>query len=142
LHDLSEVLVTIVSCCGRQAEVVAHRLRRNRLVVAGVMMIAAGYLGDIGVATMPMWSVGTLAWVYLISLLWECIPQAALAEEHRAISWLRGFVTIGWVIYPIGYLVRALSGVPEADGITQLVYHVADREHEWVLKQRQGRPGG
>jgi bacteriorhodopsin len=99
-----------------------------KLVVLDVIMILTGYLGEIGIAPLPMWIVGTLAWFGIIGLLFTTVKgMASTADEatRGAIKTLSGFVTIGWAIYPIGYLVRFYGGDMGAD-ITQLVYNIGD----------------
>ena len=97
------------------------------LIGLDVIMIATGYLGEIGIAPWLFFSVGTLAWLGIVGMLYSTVrDRAASADEHTrwAIKALSLFVTVGWAIYPLGFVLRVVN--PELGDITQLVYNVGD----------------
>ena len=101
-----------------------------RLLIASVIMLVAGYLGEIG--SVNVWVgfiVGMLGWLYIIYEIFageasQINASKGTAASQRAFNALRLVVTIGWSIYPIGYVVGyAGGGSVEAINI---IYNLAD----------------
>jgi len=98
-----------------------------RLLVASIVMLMGGYVGEVGlVASTPAFVVGMLGWLYILFEIFtgECANLSAKsgnAAGIRAFNTLRFLVAVGWAIYPIGYLCRGMSY--EAVNIT---YNIAD----------------
>jgi len=101
-----------------------------RLLIASVVMLVGGYIGEtsgagIGVA---FW-IGMAAWIYII---WEIFKGEAsqisaskgTVASKKAFNALRWIVTIGWAIYPIGYWMGYGGAADEAT--LNLVYNLAD----------------
>merc|ERR1712107_109866 len=51
----------------------------------------------------------------------DCSP--AVASNFQT---MRLIVTIGWAIYPLGYVLGTLVNMPGAEGILNVVYNIAD----------------
>ena len=92
-------------------------------------MLVAGYLGEVG--SVNVWAgfvVGMLGCLhYLRSLCWRASQINAskgTAASQRAFNALRLIVTIGWAIYPIGYVV-GYTGGGSAEGLN-IIYNLAD----------------
>merc|ERR1712151_519933 len=51
----------------------------------------------------------------------EC--SEAVASNYNT---MRLIVTVGWAIYPLGYVLGVLVNMPGADGILNVVYNIAD----------------
>lgn len=112
-----------------------------RLVVADIVMILAGYVGETALnQAEPSLGIGWLgfliamaAWGYIIRVLYKEVTEAA-QEKPEAIKNglinLRHFIVIGWAIYPLGYFVSLVGGTGEGSevmfAIRELVYNVAD----------------
>jgi bacteriorhodopsin len=106
----------------------------SRLVLWDIIMIISGYMGEtigflVGGFQMRwvMFVLGCGGWLGVIVYLYTGIRQQAdLAdpETRRCIMLLTKFVTFGWLIYPAGFIVRAIS--PDCADACQLVYNVAD----------------
>ena len=101
-----------------------------RLLIASVIMLVAGYLGEIG--SVNVWVgfiVGMLGWLYIIYEIFageasQINASKGTAASQRAFNALRLVVTIGWAIYPIGYVV-GYTGGGSAEGIN-IIYNLAD----------------
>ena len=101
-----------------------------RLLSASVVMLIAGYLGEIG--SMNVWFafiIGMIAWIYIIYEIFAGEASKISASEgtpasQKAFNALRIIVTVGWAIYPIGY-VLGYVGAGSADSLN-LIYNLAD----------------
>merc|ERR1711862_70847 len=74
-----------------------------RLLVGTVVMLAFGYAGEAG---------GTVG---------DC--SEAVASNYNT---MRLIVTVGWAIYPLGYVLGVLVNMPGAEGLLNVVYNIAD----------------
>jgi bacteriorhodopsin len=108
-----------------------------RLVIADVLMIALGYVGEVAIndaggGTMLAWwcLLGSLVlWFYILYELFAGIGRAlegASDEVARPLNLLRNFIVIGWLVYPLGYVVAALDVSPELLVTRELIYCIAD----------------
>ena len=81
-----------------------------RLLIASVVMLVAGYLGEVeqGGMLWPMFILGLLAWIYIIYEVFageasKINASSGTVASKKAFHALRLIVTVGWAIYPIGY---------------------------------------
>ena len=104
-----------------------------RLLIASVVMLVAGYVGEIsGAGGSYLWSgfiVGMIAWLYIIYEIFAGEASKISASKgtdasKKAFNALRWIVTIGWAIYPIGYWL-GYSGAADVNTLN-LVYNLAD----------------
>ena len=101
-----------------------------RLLIASVIMLVAGYLGEIKyINEWVGFIVGMLGWLYIIYEIFageasQINASKGTAASQRAFNALRLVVTIGWAIYPIGYVV-GYTGGGSAEGIN-IIYNLAD----------------
>ena len=70
-----------------------------RLLIASVVMLVAGYLGEVG-------TVGMIAWLYIVYEIFageasKISASKGTAASKKAFNALRLIVTVGWAIYPI-----------------------------------------
>ena len=101
-----------------------------RLLIASVIMLVAGYLGEIGAVN--VWAgfvVGMLGWLYIIYEIFageasQINASKGSAASQRAFNALRLIVTIGWAIYPLGYVI-GYTGGGSAEGLN-IIYNLAD----------------
>ena len=107
----------------------------TRLVIADLVMIVTGYLGEIGVAGSAsnyiFFIISTLAWVYIIMQVLRVDVSTGPAYAQRAVRTMRWFVIAGWAIYPIGTAIQQFMGIGGADltqaaAIAAVIYVVAD----------------
>ena len=105
-----------------------------RLLIASVVMLVAGYIGEVSAMGDggSLWSgfwIGMVAWLYII---WEVFKGEAsqisaskgTVASKKAFNALRLIVTVGWAIYPIGYYL-GYTGNADA-GTLNIVYNLAD----------------
>ena len=101
-----------------------------RLLIASVVMLVAGYLGEIG--AMNVWLgfvIGMAAWIYIIYEIFageasKISAAEGTAASQKAFNALRIIVTVGWAIYPLGYVIGYI-GAGDA-GSLNLIYNLAD----------------
>jgi bacteriorhodopsin len=100
-----------------------------RLLIASIVMLVGGYLGEVG--TIGYWAgfiIGMAGWIYIIYEVFageasQISASKGTAASKKALNALRLIVTVGWAIYPIGYVLGA-----GGDGAANLnlVYNLAD----------------
>jgi len=104
-----------------------------RLLIAAVVMLVAGYVGEIsGAGGSYLWSgfiVGMIAWLYIIYEIFageasKISASKGTVASKKAFNALRWIVTIGWAIYPIGYYL-GYTGSTDV-GTLNLIYNLAD----------------
>lgn len=83
-----------------------------KLLLASIIMIVAGFLGESKVIDRNLgFIIGTVAWLYILYEIFY--GEAAKFKEETddesvkfAFDALKWIVTVGWAIYPIGYLLE------------------------------------
>lgn len=114
--------------------------RINRLLtialIGDVWMIVTGYIGDqqissagdILVGPHLIWgaisTIGYLALVYALYRAWNEFGPAARGLERRGYRWMAGTVVTLWGVYPIGYILIAVTQIDP--NLLQVAYSVAD----------------
>jgi len=104
-----------------------------RLLIASVVMLVAGYLGEVNASdTTMLWVcfvIGLLAWFYIIREIFvgeasEINSSSGTAASQAAFRALRMIVTVGWAIYPLGYL-YGYAGGGDVQALN-IIYNLAD----------------
>ena len=116
---------------------VGTALMFQRLLGASIVMLVAGYFGESGAmdGTLDLsaevwWGIGMLGWAWILYELWQGeVGEAAKSGSpgvqygFNAMKWI---VTVGWAIYPLGYMM----GNDMIDGFSiddmNILYNVAD----------------
>ena len=101
-----------------------------RLLIASVVMLVAGYLGEVG--SVNIWVgfvIGMLGWLYIIYEIFageasQINASKGTAASQKAFNALRLIVSVGWAIYPIGYVI-GYTGGGSAEGLN-IIYNLAD----------------
>ena len=100
-----------------------------RLLVASIVMLVGGYLGEAGVMSASLgFIIGMIGWAVII---WEIFGgEASKAAEANAgvkaaFNALRLIVLVGWAIYPLGYIFGYMMGSVD-NGTLNIVYNLAD----------------
>jgi bacteriorhodopsin len=83
-----------------------------QLLGSSIIMILSGFLGESGIINrMIGFIIGTIAWFYIVYQI--TIGEASKFKDETkdesvkiAFNSLKYIVTIGWAIYPIGYLLK------------------------------------
>ena len=96
-------------------------------------MLIAGYLGEVNSDSSSMlwvlFIIGLAAWVYIIYEIFAGEASKISAEQgteasKKAFNALRLIVTIGWAIYPLGYIYGYAGGGDIA--ALNIIYNLAD----------------
>merc|ERR1712187_752786 len=101
-----------------------------KLLVGTVIMLLFGYLGEIGaLLAWPAFAGGMLGWFFILFEIFMgeaggtasgCSPAVA-----SSFSTMRLIVTVGWSIYPLGYLFGYLLGAVD-QVFLNVIYNIAD----------------
>lgn len=104
-----------------------------KLLIASLVMLITGYLGEVyqGSLLWPMFIAGTLAWFYIIYEIFigeasKISNEFGTVASKKCFNALRWIVTVGWAIYPIGYIVGYIGEPGANDAALNLVYNLAD----------------
>lgn len=104
-----------------------------RLLIASVVMLVAGYLGEVNAADPNMlwvcFGIGLLAWFYIIREVFvgeasKINASSGSAASQSAFGALRLIVTVGWAIYPLGYIYGYVGG-GDVQALN-IIYNLAD----------------
>jgi bacteriorhodopsin len=102
-----------------------------RLLIGTLTMVIGGYLGEAGyINSMLGFVIWMAGWMYV---LYEIFSGEAGRAAHKsgnkpfatAFSTLRMIVTVGWSIYPLGYVFGYVTGGVDANSLN-VVYNLAD----------------
>jgi sensory rhodopsin len=107
------------------------------VIVADVMMIVFGFAGEVSInaakgSTVVGWAmfgVGSLAWLFIIFILYTAVTNASankLGPVKQGLSRLKLFIVFGWAIYPLGFLITLISNSPDVRIARELIYNFAD----------------
>jgi bacteriorhodopsin len=106
-----------------------------KLFIASLVMLITGYIGETsGLDSNVMWGIlSTLGYLYIVYEVFagdiaKLTKSSNSASLGNAMFLLKIFITLGWSIYPIGYMVlpgNLLSGMFEVSSI-DLFYNLAD----------------
>ena len=106
---------------------VASKIPREifyKLLGASIIMLVAGFLGETGmISRMLGFTIGTFAWLYIIyEIFFGETAQYKNETTDKSVIFafdaLKYIITIGWAIYPIGYLLKEKN--------LNLVYNIGD----------------
>ena len=102
-----------------------------RLLVASLVMLVFGYVGETGALNVTLaFVIAMAAWLYIVYEIFAGEASKANAGSgnaagQAAFNALRLIVTVGWAIYPLGYAIGYFGGGVDA-GALNLIYNVAD----------------
>jgi len=101
-----------------------------KLLGGTVMMLTFGYLGEI--SALPAWPAffgGLCGWAFILYEIFagEAGGSVSTCSEAVATSFnnMRLIVTVGWSIYPLGYLFGYLLGAVD-ETVLNVIYNIAD----------------
>ncbi|WP_373494638.1 bacteriorhodopsin-like [Aquiflexum sp.] len=113
----------------------AKRSTLTKLIIASLLMLVAGYIGETsGIEENIFWGVlSTVGYLYIVyEVFFGDVAKLSRNSNSPALAnamfLLKIFITLGWSIYPIGYMVlpgNLLSGAFEVSSI-DLFYNLAD----------------
>ena len=102
-----------------------------RLLIGSLVMLIGGYMGEAGyINAMLGFIIGMAGWIYILYEVFsgEAGKMAAKSGNRglsTAFGAMRMIVTVGWAIYPLGYVFGYLTGGVDADSLN-VVYNLAD----------------
>ena len=102
-----------------------------RLMLGTLVMLVGGYLGEAGyINSMLGFIIGMAGWIYILYEVFsgEAGKMAAKSGNKAlvtAFGAMRMIVTVGWAIYPLGYIFGYLTGGVDAESLN-VVYNLAD----------------
>ena len=102
-----------------------------RLLIGTFVMVIGGYLGEAGIInTMLGFVIWMAGWIYILYEIFSGEAGRAASKGgnkplSNAFAVMRMIVTIGWAIYPLGYLFGYLSGGIDSSTLN-IIYNLAD----------------
>jgi len=102
-----------------------------RLLIGSVVMLCGGYLGEAGYINSTLgFVIGMGGWIYVLYEIFSGEAGKAAAKSGNkalttAFGALRMIVTVGWSIYPLGYIFGYLTGGVDANSLN-VIYNLAD----------------
>jgi len=102
-----------------------------KLLIGSLVMLIGGYLGEAGyIQPFVGFVIGMAGWIYILFEVFsgEAGTLAAKAGNkslQTAFSAMRIIVTIGWAVYPLGYIFGYLTGGVDANSLN-VIYNAAD----------------
>jgi len=99
-----------------------------RLLIGSVVMSVGGFLGEVGYIL--GFSIGMAGWIYILYEIFsgEAGKMAGKSGNKTfitAFGAMRMIVTVGWAIYPLGYVFGYLTGNVDANSLN-VIYNAAD----------------
>ena len=102
-----------------------------RLLIGSLVMLIGGYLGEAGyIPAMLGFVVGIAGWIYILYEVFSGEAGKIASKSGNkglvtAFGAMRMIVTIGWAIYPLGYVFGYLTGGVDANSLN-VIYNLAD----------------
>ncbi len=102
-----------------------------RLLIASIVMLVGGYLGETELwAPSIGFAVGFIAWLYILYEIFLGETAAANAASgnsasQSAFNTIKWIVTVGWAIYPLGYVLGYFGGGVNNEALN-IIYNLAD----------------
>ena len=94
-------------------------------------MLVGGYMGEAGFMDITLgFVIGMIGWLYIIYEIFigeasKINASSANAASQSAFKTIRLIVTVGWAIYPIGYVMGYMTQSASIDSLN-IVYNLAD----------------
>ena len=102
-----------------------------RLLIGSLVMLIGGYLGEVDMIPRSLgFAIGMAGWIYILYEIFSGEAGRAAAKSGskpfvKAFSALRMIVTVGWSIYPLGYIFGYLTGGVDPNSLN-IIYNLAD----------------
>ena len=102
-----------------------------RLMVGTLVMLVGGYAGEAGYINITLgFIIGMAGWVYILYEVFageagKMSADQAPASVQSAFSTMRWIVTIGWAIYPLGYVFGYMTESASMESLN-VIYNLAD----------------
>ena len=102
-----------------------------RLLIGSLVMLIGGYLGEAAyIPAMLGFVIFMAGWIYVLYEIFSGEAGKAAAKSGNksfstAFSALRIIVTVGWAIYPLGYIFTNLTGGVDSNSLN-VIYNLTD----------------
>tara|TARA_Y100000590_G_scaffold420197_1_gene522611 strand:- start:2707 stop:3471 length:765 start_codon:yes stop_codon:yes gene_type:complete len=102
-----------------------------RLLIGSLVMLIGGYLGEAGyIPKMLGFIIGIAGWIYILYEIFSGEAGKLAAKSGNkalvtAFSAMRMIVTVGWAIYPLGYVFGYMTGGIDENSLN-VIYNLAD----------------
>ena len=102
-----------------------------RLLIGSLVMVIGGYLGETeAIPRFLGFIIGMAGWIYILYEIFSGEAGRVAAKSGNkpfvtAFNALRIIVTVGWAIYPLGYIFGYLTGGVDANSLN-VIYNLAD----------------
>jgi bacteriorhodopsin len=102
-----------------------------RLLLGSLVMLIGGYAGEAGyIPAMLGFVIGMAGWIYILYEVFSGDAGKLAAKSGNkalvtAFGAMRMIVTVGWAIYPLGYVFGYLTGGVDANSLN-IIYNAAD----------------
>jgi len=102
-----------------------------RLLIGSLVMLMGGYLGETEAIPRSLgFVIGMAGWIYILYEIFSGEAGRAAAKSGNktfvtAFGALRMIVTVGWAIYPLGYIFVYFTGGVDANALN-VIYNLAD----------------
>lgn len=102
-----------------------------RLLIGTLVMLIPGYMAEAGYLNITIgFVIGMLGWFYILYEIFfgeagkaaEAKASPAVIYAYKAMRWI---VTVGWAIYPIGYVLGYMTATADQETLN-IVYNLAD----------------
>ncbi|MFQ3206163.1 MAG: bacteriorhodopsin [Glaciecola sp.] len=102
-----------------------------RLLLGTLVMLIPGYMAEAGYINITIgFVIGMLGWFYILYEIFfgaaakaaETVTSEAVKYTYNAMRWI---VTVGWAIYPIGYVLGYMTGTADQESLN-IIYNLAD----------------
>lgn len=105
-----------------------------KLLLTSIIMLVGGYLGECGaVSVLAGFVIGMAGWLYILFEIFfgEAARTSAAGGSkaaQQAFNTLRLIVSVGWLIYPLGYYLVYLGPAftYHSQSVVNIVYNLAD----------------
>ena len=103
-----------------------------RILIGSLVMLIGGFLGEIEKIPATLgFVIGMAGWIYILYEIFSGEAGKAAAKSGnkalvRTFSALRMIVTVGWAIYPLGYIFGYLMGGVIDSSSLNIIYNLAD----------------
>ena len=103
-----------------------------RLLIGSLVMLVGGFLGETGkIPPVLGFIIGMAGWIYILYEIFSGDAGKAAAKSGNkalvtAFGALRMIVTVGWAIYPLGYIFGYLMGGVIDSSSLNIIYNLAD----------------
>ena len=109
----------------------------RNLMLASFIMLVAGFFGESGamdstieLSATVWWIIGMAGWIWILQMLWAGDVKEAAESGSEGVKFafeaMRWIVSVGWAIYPLGYMMGndMISGMGTDD--MNILYNIAD----------------